>query len=93
MPHLIGIERVICERIQEISDEDCLKEGIIQWRDFEDCPKGASEIIKDRFGFYGYWNAYATPKEAFAELVNKIFGKNTWLNNPYRIAYEFTLTK
>lgn len=93
MPHLIVIEGIICGRIQEITDEDCIKEGIVQWRDFEDCPKNASEIAKNGFGYYGYWNVYATPKKAFAEFINKIFGKGTWERNPYRIAYEFTLIK
>ena len=93
MPHQFRIEKVICERLQEISEEDCIKEGIVQWRDFEDCPKNASEITKNGFGFYGYWDVYATPKKAFAEFINKIFGKGTWERNPYRIAYEFTLIK
>lgn len=38
-------------------------------------------------------DVYATPKKAFAEFINKIFGKGTWERNPYRIAYEFTLIK
>ena len=69
MPHQIRIKNVKCERLQHISDEDCIKEGISRWSDFEDCP------------------------EAFAELINKTFGKDTWETNPYRIAYEFTLTQ
>lgn len=93
MPHQIRIEKVICERLQEISEEDCIKEGISRWRDFEDCPKDVSETMKDRFGYYGYWYSYAKPTEAFAELINKIFGKDTWEKNPYRIGYEFTLIK
>lgn len=93
MPHQIRIEKVKCELLQEISDEDCIKEGIRRWSDFEDCPKDASDTIKNRFGYYGYWYSYAKPTEAFAELINKIFGKNTWERNPYRIAYEFTLIK
>lgn len=93
MPHQIRIEKVICERLQEISDEDCIKEGISRWRDFEDCPKDASETIKDRFGYYGSWYSYAKPFEAFADLINKIFGKSTWEKNPYRIGYEFKLIK
>lgn len=91
MPHRIRIEKLKCELLQEISDEDCIKEGIRRWSDFEDCPKDASDTMKNRFGYYNYWYSYAKPTEAFAELINKIFGKNTWEKNPYRIAYEFTL--
>lgn len=91
MPHQIRIEKVKCELLQAISDEDCIKEGISRWSDFEDCPKDASDTMKNRFGYYGYWYSYAKPTEAFAELINKIFGKGTWEKNPYRIAYEFTL--
>ena len=93
MPHQIRIKNVKCERLQQISDEDCIKEGISRWSDFEDCPKDASDTMKNRFGYYGYWYSYAKPTEAFAELINKIFGKDTWEKNPYRIAYEFTLIK
>lgn len=93
MPHQIRIEKVKCELLQEISDEDCIKEGISRWSDFEDCPKDASDTMKNRFGYYGYWYSYAKPTEAFAELINKIFGKDTWEKNPYRIGYEFTLIK
>lgn len=86
MPHLIRIEKVKCELLQEISDEDCIKEGILK-QPFNDFPEDM---------YLPYQNCKEeevkyTPRYAFAELINKIFGKNTWEKNPYRIAYEFTL--
>lgn len=88
MPHQIRIKNVKCERLQEISDEDCIKEGILK-QPFNDFPEDM---------YLPYQNCKEeevkyTPRYAFAELINKIFGKNTWERNPYRIAYEFTLTK
>lgn len=88
MPHQIRIEKVICERLQEISDEDCIKEGILK-QPFNDFPEDM---------YLPYQNCKEeevkyTPRYAFAELINKIFGKDTWEKNPYRIGYEFTLIK
>lgn len=88
MPHQIRIKNVKCERLQQISDEDCIKEGILK-QPFNDFPEDM---------YLPYQNCKEeevkyTPRYAFAELINKIFGKNTWERNPYRIAYEFTLIK
>lgn len=88
MPHQIRIEKVKCELLQEISDEDCIKEGILK-QPFNDFPEDM---------YLPYQNCKEeevkyTPRYAFAELINKIFDKNTWERNPYRIAYEFTLIK
>lgn len=39
--------------------------------------------------YLGYMNtkkskmAYYTPREAFADLIDKVLGKGIWLNNPY----------
>lgn len=86
MPHQIRIEKVKCELLQKISDEDCIKEGILK-QPFNDFPEDM---------YLPYQNCKEeevkyTPRYAFAELINKIFGKNTWERNPYRIAYEFSL--
>ena len=88
MPHQFRIEKVICERLQEISDEDCIKEGILK-QSFKDFPEDM---------YFPYLNCKDeevkyTPRYAFADLINKIFGKGTWEKNPYRIGYEFTLIK
>lgn len=80
----IKITDIKIERLQDISDEDCLKEGIHECIDFEDCERG--------FGHYdGYW--YATPQEAFAALIDKSFRKGTWERNPWVFAYKFELVK
>ena len=89
MPHYIGIDKVRCERLQDISEEDCMKEGIKQ-------VDSASIIFADMFYFYcdygqsvaGYYN---TAREAFADLIDKVMGKGTWESNPWVWVYEFTL--
>ncbi|MBD5302312.1 MAG: hypothetical protein HDS16_04870 [Bacteroides sp.] len=86
MPHQIRITNVRVERLQDISDEDCIKEGIYMDED----PMNPQAFI------YTYPNApqwFFTPREAFASLIDKVSGKGTWESNPYVFAYEFKLVK
>lgn len=84
MPHHIRITDIKVERLQDISDEDCLKEGIFKW------DAGQKDIP-----FYSFHNAdipdYNDPRDAFAELIDKVSGKGTWESNPYVFVYEFEL--
>lgn len=84
MPHQIRITDVRCERLQDISDEDCMREGV-QYIEYI----GKYYFERDREeGFY-----FASPREAFASLIDKVSGKGTWENNPCIIVYEFELVK
>ena len=84
MPHHIHITRIRVERLQDISEADCLEEGI--WRG-------------DNVGFEGttYWyhglanSSFRTPQEAYASLIDRISGKGTWESNPYVFVYDFEL--
>ena len=84
MPHHIRITNIKIERLQNISDEDCFKEGIFKW------DAGQKDIP-----FYSFHNAdipdYNNPRDAFAELIDKVSGKGTWESNPYVFVYEFEL--
>lgn len=84
MPHHIRITDIKIERLQGISDEDCFKEGIFKW------DAGQKDIP-----FYSFHNAdipdYNDPRDAFAELIDKVSGKGTWKSNPYVFVYEFEL--
>ena len=93
MPHRIRITDIKVERLQDISNEDCMNEGIMQWRDMDDCSPEASEVMKNRYGYYGSWYSYNTPKEAFAALIDNVSRKGTWDNNPWVFAYTFELVK
>lgn len=84
MPHQIQINGYHVERLQDISDEDCLKEGIL-----------AGNVEPKMYGFQNgkHKESYFTPREAFAALINKTSGKHTWEDNPYTFVYEFELIK
>lgn len=85
MPHQIQIIDVKIERLQDISDEDCLKEGI------DRCEKewGYWEHVNGGFNFY----AFDTIRKAFASLIDKVSGKGTWEKNPWVFVYSFILIK
>lgn len=88
MPHQIRITGIKCERLQDISDEDCLKEGINA--------NNSHEIgygIPWVYEFAGSKMVYYTPREAFASLIDKVSGRGTWALNPWVVAYEFELVK
>lgn len=92
MPHQIRITGVRCERLQDISDEECMKEGI-----YEHTIGGVNKKVyaydaylrKDRLATR--W--FDTPREAFAVLIDKVSGKGVWQKNPYVWVYEFELVK
>lgn len=85
MPHQIRITGIKSERLQDISDEDCLKEGI---RYFPEINKFYFEDIRREEGFY-----FDNPREAFVSLIDKVSGRGTWASNPWVVAYEFELVK
>lgn len=96
MPHQIRITGIKCERLQDISDEDCLKEGIFVNEYFGNGKKC------HHYGFDGFFNGtegwfargwFDTPREAFAELIDKVCRKGTWASNPWTMVYEFELVK
>ena len=86
MPHQIQITDIKLERLQDISDEDCLKEGIKVKR-MLDVLKGYSYSFVDPFYFY------TSPRKAFASLIDKISGKGTWKRNEYQVVYYYKLIK
>lgn len=91
MPHQIRITGIRCERLQDISDEECLREGVeVSATDNRvDFPFAIS------FNYYLESNEkehrYVTPREAFAFLIDEISGRGTWQSNPYVWVYEFEL--
>lgn len=86
MPHQIRITNVRVERLQDISDEDCLREGIL-----EDCPN-VQYSFPTEIGYCGQY-PFNTPREAFAALIDKVSGKGTWESNPWVFVYEFELVE
>lgn len=86
IPHHIRITNIKIERLQDISDEDCLKEGIYKGQ----CGSADTHFM-DAYYYKGDIQPYCTPREAFAALIDKVSGKGTWESNPYAFVYEFEL--
>ena len=87
MIHLIRITDVRIERLQDIPDEDCIKEGV-------------RKVVNENGIYVQYYvgkgdNAcsFENPREAFAHLINKVSKKDVWSENPYVFVYVFELVK
>lgn len=88
MPHHIHIQDVKVAQLQDISDEDCIKEGIIKYT----CNLFVYQGVCYSFeGDKNKMGTFKTPREAFACLINKLSGKGTWEANPYVFVYSFIL--
>lgn len=87
MPHQIRITNVRIQRLQDISDDDCLKEGL-EWDG--KASQYYTGYMKETGGrkWFG-----STPREAFAHLINKVSRKDVWQENPYVFVYDFEIVK
>lgn len=94
MPHRIRITNIRVERLQDISDEDCIREGV-EVEDFRG---------DYRWGFYtGFFTTNRgqgcksvwcnSPQKAFAAHIDKVSGRGTWERNPWVFAYSFELCR
>lgn len=95
MPHHIKITDINVEHLQDISDDDCLREGVVKntigyyveglkckdWEKESHIEMENGETLK----------LFPTPREAFAALIDKVSGKGTWESNPMVWVYEFEL--
>lgn len=92
MPHHIRITNIRVERLQDISEEDCMAEGIRRFgKEYvrfkkEYCYTCQNYAVTDFYSF-------STPREAYAALIDKISGKGTWESNPWVFVYDFKLVK
>lgn len=82
MQHHIRITNIKVERLQEISDADCLREGIKCF---------PSDVMPDLYTFDGISINWKEPKKAFAALIGKVGKKGDWDKNPWVYVYEFEL--
>ena len=87
MPHQIRITGIRCERLRDISDEDCIKEGV----------RVGSQALEYPYYFIDAKKFlicdYKSPREAFSALIDKVSGRGTWESNPWVVVYEFELMK
>ena len=87
MPHQIRITGIRCERLQDITDEDCMKEGIREDPFPIENPYYFGDAKEGGLVHFG------KPREAFASLIDRVSGKGTWASNPWVVVYEFELVK
>lgn len=89
MPYRIRITDIQLQRLNNITDEDCMKEGIME---------GEFMNTWDRF-YFDEWGdvpnhiTFKTPREAFAALIDRISGKGTWQRNLWVYVYTFELLR
>lgn len=101
MPHRIRIEKVRVERLQDISNEDCLAEGILkehvrlEYDEPQDTvlysfPNSNKLKPMHKTSLAGYFDR---AKAAYAALIDAISGKGTLESNPLVFVYNFKLVK
>lgn len=83
MPHQIEITGIRVERLQDITDKDCIAEGIINGK---------------AISMYTFTNAglqWGNPRLAFSALIDKpgVGGLGTWERNPWVLVYSFKKIK
>lgn len=89
LAHRIRIVDVRVELLQDISNEGCMREGIME---------GEFMNTWDRF-YFDEWGdvpnhiTFKTPRDAFRSLIDRISGKGTWDRNPWVFVYEFELVQ
>lgn len=85
MPHHIRITDVKMERLRDISEEDCLKEGIVFIESLSIIGEDAYFFAVKRKVRQMYDNIlkfFSSPQRAYVDLIDKISGRGTWKRNP-----------
>lgn len=88
-----GLTKAVLEGRKTMTRRRIVPPRTMEGKDVPDCPKGQKESSIELFGFDGSWNGYFSPRDAFAALIDRICGKDTWKNNPYVFVYEFELVE
>lgn len=77
----LTVTEVRCQRLQEISEEDAVAEGILQQR------------FTGWFSVPGIDGAGTSARAAFALLWNSLHGPDAWARNDWVFAYSFTVQR
>ena len=88
MPHRIRITGIKAERLQDITEQECICEGIKIKKGNRNGERPFGEFTFDGWDDYSF-----TAREAFAALIDRISGRGTWRSNPWVYAYTFELIK
>lgn len=100
MKHFIEITDVRLERLQDISDEDIMREGIIH------APINCIELKTGEVGDFAYLDIrevkgkiivthiiHSNARDAFAGLIDAVSGKGTWDSNPWVWVFDYKLVE
>ena len=87
MIHQIRITDVRVEKLQDISEQDAIAEGITY------AGLTYDEYGEPTFVIDGCKEEFSSARDAYACLIDKISGKGTWTSNPYVFVYDFKLIK
>ena len=80
----LRITNVRCERLQDITEEDCIKEGI---RSVVATDKNYPFYKDYRYPDVSYW--FEDAKKSYQSLWESINGKKSWEENPFVWVIEF----
>ena len=92
MKRHIRITDVKVERLRDISEEDCLKEGIIFIESASIMGEDAYFFaVKRKVGqmYDNILKFFSSPQRAYADLIDEISGRCTWKRNPWVVVYTF----
>lgn len=91
MPHHIRITDVKVKRLQDVSDDDIMREGIRKEGYAGGCMYFYNKAYIRKGNRYVEPIYNTTPMRAFASLIYKVCGGETWKRNPWVAAYSFEL--
>lgn len=91
--HKIQITGVRIERLQAISEDDCLKEGVYYDADVDGYKVFNLSLPNKEWGPKFKQTYFQTPREAFAALIARpgVGRKGLWESNPWVVVYTFKL--
>lgn len=85
MKRHIRITDVKVDRLQDISDDDIMREGV--WQSYDQ--KNLFHVSKS-IG-YALDVVFLSARKAFTYLIDMVSGEGTWIFNPWVVAYSFEL--
>lgn len=80
----LEVTNVKCERLQNISEEDAIAEGIEKYGPF-----GEFKGSRHPSGGMMKYRAYSKASRAFQDIWMDIYGEKSWKQNPWVWVYEF----
>lgn len=99
MPHSVDIINARLQHLQDITDDDCMREGVLgivcesekkYYVPGIKPPHSPSGSVTDfRTDNRGSHRLFASPREAYAALFNRIEGTGAWDRNPWVLTYSF----